>query len=48
MSVVDWQELLHAFQFENDFIFNDKIQAIPAVQFDAFVFDWQRHLALKR
>jgi hypothetical protein len=44
---MDWQEMLHAFQFENDFILDDQIQPIPTVQLDPLVFDRQRNLALK-
>jgi hypothetical protein len=47
LCVVDWQEVLDAFQFENDFILNDEVQSIPAIQLYAFVFDGQGHLALK-
>ena len=48
MGVVNWQQMLHAFQFEDHFILNDEIQTIAAIKLDAFIFIGQGALALKR
>ena len=48
MGVVNWQQMLHAFQFEDHFILNDEIQTLAAIKLDAFIFNGQGDLALKR
>jgi hypothetical protein len=47
LRLVDWKGVLDTLQFQNHGILNDQVEAIPAVQFDAFVFNRQWHLALK-
>jgi len=38
---VNWKQLLDCFDFDNDFIFHNEIQPVPAVEFDIFVNYWQ-------
>jgi hypothetical protein len=44
LGFVDREDVLYALQFQNYSIVNNQIEAISAVQLDAFVFDWQRDL----
>jgi hypothetical protein len=41
------KHVFQAFNFQDQSVLNQKIETITAVQFDAFVLDRQRNLALK-
>jgi hypothetical protein len=45
LGFVDWQDFFYAFQLNNYFFMNDQVEAISAVEFEAFVFDRQVDLA---
>jgi len=42
------QNVFHAFDFENQPIFDHKIEPVATVEFDAFILDRQGHLPLER
>jgi len=42
------QNVFHAFDFENQPIFDYKIEPVATIEFDSFILDRKRHLALER
>ncbi len=44
---MDWQNVFKALQFQDQRILDDKACAISAVEANAFISHWQRHLSLK-
>ncbi len=47
LRLVNRKDVFYALQFQNYSILNNQVEAITAVQLDAFVLDRQRYLALK-
>ena len=47
LGLVNRQQFLHGFQFQNDFVLHDEIDLITTVQLQTFVLDRQVHLPLK-
>lgn len=41
------QDMLQAFDFEDQHSFDDEVEPIPAIELDAFVFHGKRHLSFE-
>jgi len=41
---MDRKELINRLEFHNDFVFDDQVKPIAAIQFDILVYNWQRLL----
>ena len=46
LSLMDWRQRIHGFDFNNHSPFDEQVQSVTAVQLHVFVYDRQRSLLL--